>query len=80
MDTHEQINADRLTLAADAVLRAVLEVARERGGASPYPPDLMGSPDQPQCLVEFTHYEIEQATDFLMRLGFLSTTGDDLLD
>lgn len=76
MDTHEHINADRLIEASEAVLRAVLEVSRERGGASPYPPDLMGTPDQPADLVEFTRYEIEQATDFLVRLGLLSTNRD----
>lgn len=76
MDTHEHINADRLIEAAEAVLRAVLEVGRERGGASPYPPDLMGTPDQPADLVEFSRYEVEQATDFLVRLGLLSTHRD----
>jgi len=62
---------DRLFEICEAVLRAVTEVAEMRGGTCPYPPDLMGSADQPDELAQFTLYEVEQATLFLIRMGLL---------
>ncbi len=67
----EQVEPGRLFEAANAVLEAVKEVERSRGTRCPYPPELLGSPDQPECLVEFTRYEIEEATDFLVRMGYI---------
>jgi hypothetical protein len=31
----------------------------------------MGSANQPECLCAFTRYEIEQASEFLARMGFI---------
>lgn len=71
----DPIDPDRLMLAVDASLKAAADVAAFTGGSIPYPPDLMGSPMQPECLSEFTKFEIEQACEFLMRMGFLSWEG-----
>jgi hypothetical protein len=68
---HEKITPDRLIDASIAVLRAVAEVGDELGGAPLFPPDLMGSPMQPSYLTEFTRYEVEEATAFLVRMGML---------
>lgn len=68
---NEQITPDRLVDAATAVLEAVAEVREELGEAVVFPPDLMGSPNQPRCLCEFTRWEVEEATAFLMRMGYL---------
>jgi len=74
----EQIDPDRLITASIAVLRAVTE-ASGRDGADVYPPDLMGAPDQPRCLCDFTKWEVAEATAFLIRLGYLSApTGRQL--
>lgn len=74
-ERNQQIDADRLCDAASAVMKAVREmmVAIENGqrSAVPYPPDLMGSPQQPQCLAEYSRFEVEEATLFLIRLGML---------
>lgn len=65
----EHLDPDRLVAAAEAALRAAVDVAEYTGGPWPYPVDLMGSALQPEFLGEFTKYEIEQACEFLIRLG-----------
>ena len=65
------IDADRLVAAAEAALRAAADVSEYTGGPWPYPADLMGTALQPDFLSEFTMWEIEQACDFLVRLGAL---------
>jgi hypothetical protein len=67
----QQIDPDRLWQAAEASISAALDVARYTGGPMPYPVDLMGSPLQPDCLSEFTRHEIEEACEFLIRMGFM---------
>ncbi len=72
MSRHEeQIDPDRLVAAAEAALRAAVDVSEYTGGPWPYPADLMGTPLQPEFLAEFTKWEMEQACDFLVRLGAL---------
>jgi hypothetical protein len=71
----EQVEPTRLFDAANAVLEAVQEVERSKGTRCPYPPELMGSADQPQCLVDFTRFEIEEATAFLIRMGYIVVPG-----
>jgi hypothetical protein len=66
---NEHLDPDRLVAAAEAALRAAVDVAEYTGGPWPYPADLMGSPLQPEFLSEFTRWEIEQACEFLVRLG-----------
>lgn len=72
---NERMNADRLFEASEAVLQAVRETLTAGVGGkkhrAPYPPDLMGSERQPPCLSHFTRGEVEEATAFLCRLGFL---------
>jgi hypothetical protein len=68
---NEQITPDRLCDAAEAVMLAVVEVADRTQGGWVYPPELMGTEDQPQCLCDFTKWEVEQATQFLIRLGMV---------
>ncbi|MFN0132001.1 MAG: hypothetical protein ACKVW3_05655 [Phycisphaerales bacterium] len=67
----EQLSPERLVEAAEAALSAAAEMAELSGGSWPYPADLMGHPDQPQCLCAFTRWEIEQACAFLVRMGML---------
>lgn len=67
----EQIDPDRLLQAAEAALMAAEDVAEYTGGPRPYPLDLMGAPLQPDCLTEFTRDEIQEACEFLVRLGEL---------
>ena len=67
----EEIEAERLCETADAVMAAVQELAEAYHGYYIYPPILMGSVLQPQCLCDFTLFEVAQATDFLVRLGLL---------
>lgn len=60
----------RLVEAAEASLQAAAE-CNQRTGDWPYPADLMGAPEQPQCLSPFTKWEIQEACAFLVRLGVL---------
>lgn len=70
-DLHQpELSSDRLFEATEAVLLAVDEMLSLRGNC-PYPPDLMGTEDQPEALVAFTRFEVAEATAFLVRLGVL---------
>jgi hypothetical protein len=69
--SQEQISPERLCEAAEAALRAAVEVAEYTGGPWPYPADLMGGPLQPDYLAGFTRWEMEQASEFLVRLGMI---------
>lgn len=64
-----QLDPQRLMQAAEAALHAARDVQEHTGGPLPYPADLMGSPLQPDMLAEFTKFEIEQASEFLVRMG-----------
>lgn len=65
----EFIHPDRLMAAVDALYRAQDELGD--AGLPGYPPDLLGSANQPQSLVDFTKAEIEEATLFLARAGLI---------
>lgn len=67
----DEIDPERLHQAAAAAMRAAEEVAEYTGGPRPYPLDLMGSEYQPDYLAEFTRWEIEQACEFLVRMGMI---------
>lgn len=67
----QQIDPQRLCNAAEAALRAAVERADAVTGEWPWPSSLIGAPDQPEYLAEFTKAEIEQACAFLVRLGYL---------
>lgn len=70
MQKHDHIEPLRLCDAAEAAIRAVAE-AQDAGAPMLYPPDLMGTPHQPQCLEDFTRHEIEEGCRFLIRMGML---------
>lgn len=67
----EQISPERLCEAAEASLRAAVEVAEYTGGPWPYPLDLLGGPLQPGYLGQFARWEVQEACEFLVRMGFL---------
>ncbi|TVQ82706.1 MAG: hypothetical protein EA380_00405 [Phycisphaeraceae bacterium] len=70
--SNDSLAFDRLIDAADAGFRASKEAARDRKTRNlPWPCDLMGADDQPEGLAEFSLWEMEQATAFLIRLGFI---------
>ncbi len=71
MSPADHLSAERLCEAAEAALRAAADVAEYTGGPWPYPADLMGSPLQPDWLSEFTKFEIEAASEFLVRMGLI---------
>jgi hypothetical protein len=71
MDEFDQITPERLLEVAEIALKAAREVAAYTGGPVPSPADLLGTPLQPDALAQFTRYEIEQASLFLVRMGML---------
>ncbi|MCB9844762.1 MAG: hypothetical protein H6811_02080 [Phycisphaeraceae bacterium] len=74
MNEHENSqDHNRFLEAADAVLDAIVELAKAHGGVCPYPSSVMGTDEQPACLARFTPDEIDEATAFLMRAGYLET-------
>ena len=73
----ESMSAERLCEAAEAALRAAADVAEYTGGPWPYPADLMGSPLQPDFLAPFTKWEMEQASEFLVRMGAIEPRRSD---
>ncbi|MCC6676273.1 MAG: hypothetical protein IT436_03940 [Phycisphaerales bacterium] len=68
---NQQIDPQRLCDAAEAALRAAVERVDAKTGEWTHPMALLGTPDQPTCLAEFTKIEIEQACEFLVRMGYL---------
>jgi hypothetical protein len=70
-DFREELDPERLCEAAKAAMEAAADVAEYTGKPAPYPLDLMGAELQPACLERFSRWEIEQACDFLVRMGFL---------
>lgn len=65
------LSPDRLCEAAQVSLRAAVEAAEHTEGRWPYPADLMGRQNCPECLDGFEAWEIEQACQFLVRLGMI---------
>lgn len=63
--------AERLCDAADAALRATVEVGVERGEWL-HPLDILDSPHRPSYMSGFTPREIERASEFLARLGMIA--------
>ena len=77
MSIHNQtMNPYRLFQAAEAVTVAVTETADDTTGRCANPIDLLGTDAEPECLVAFTRAEVEQATLFLLRLGYLEMRRD----
>ncbi len=66
-----QLDPLRLCDAAEAVLIAVVDAAERMGGRWPDPVQLVGTPLCPESLKPYSRDEVEQATEFLVRLGFL---------
>ena len=69
--SNEQLSPERLCDAAEAAMKAAVEAAA--GGVWPDPADLMGATNQPECLCQYTKWEIEQASEFLVRLGMIES-------
>lgn len=67
----EQITPDRLIEVASAVYEACHEWSDNHNGREIYPTDLLGSPEQPKSMTEFTRFEVEEAALFLVRMGFI---------
>lgn len=65
------LEPQRLCDAAEAALKAVVEVSQRNGGRWIYPTEIMSGPLHPACLNGFTRSEIEQASQFLVRMGIL---------
>lgn len=59
----------RITHAADAILEACYESAELPD--APFPPELLGTPQCPDCLRSYSAGDLEEATVFLYRLGML---------
>ncbi|MHC4140518.1 MAG: hypothetical protein ACYTA3_01490 [Planctomycetota bacterium] len=67
----ERIEPERLFEATEAVLDAVIEVAEMFDGIYLHPPQLLKTTFRPLRLREFTAFEVQEATQFLVRLGVL---------
>lgn len=67
----EQLSPERLVEVAIGVMKACEEYAAEHGGRVIYPTELLGSPDQPRIMTDYTRFEVEEAAAFLVRMGYL---------
>jgi hypothetical protein len=70
-ESHGKLDARRLVDVADAVIRAVGEIAAKLGGPAPHPLAVVGTASQPKCLANYAAWEVEQGCAFLTRLGYL---------
>ncbi len=66
----EQIEPLRLIEVTDAVIAGLQELTRDNKPTL-YPPELVGTPMLPSAMVGYTRAEVQEATDFLVRLGFI---------
>jgi hypothetical protein len=67
----QPVDPDRLVEAAIVVLRACTEYAASHDGRSVHPTELADTTPQARALTQFSKFEIEEATQFLVRLGYL---------
>jgi hypothetical protein len=65
------IEPERLVDVAIVVLKACTDYAAAHNGHSIHPTELMGEPGQAREFTQCTRFEIEEATMFLVRLGYL---------
>lgn len=74
LNSRQDMDPMRLCDAAQATLIAAAELGQRpgrTGRAWPHPVELMGTPLQPKCLAPYARWEVEQACEFLVRLGML---------
>ena len=64
------VDPERLMLAVDAIFFAFDEMMRDERPLR-HPLEILGTPDQPVSLCDFTRQEIDEASHFLERLGVL---------
>lgn len=67
----DQITPERLVEVAMSIYDACNEWSRVNRGRTIYPTELLGSPEQPKSMTEFTKFEVEEGAMFLVRLGFI---------
>lgn len=72
------IDPARLMDAVDAVLIALEEYKIDTRGGTIAPTDLLGRPEQPKVLCDFTRWEIEQAAQFMTRMGLIEPASPGL--
>ncbi|MHC4908618.1 MAG: hypothetical protein ACYTF9_02710 [Planctomycetota bacterium] len=69
MDERIDISPERLIDAADAIFEAAMEMDHPIGPRTPS--EILGAPDQPRALCDFSRFEIVEAERFLVRCGAL---------
>jgi hypothetical protein len=76
MSSSDRQSTGHICEVATAVVQAMRELATVREDGKPrqipYPPSLMGTAEEPDCLADFTVEEVEEATAFLVRLGIFT--------
>jgi hypothetical protein len=65
------LDPERLIDAADAIIAALDEYKIDTRGGTIAPIELLGAPNQPKVLCDYTRWEIEQASAFMTRLGLI---------
>ena len=66
----ERIMPERLMECVDAVFHA-WESHDANGIELRHPLEILGAPDMPECLAEFTRSEVGEASKFLERIGVI---------
>lgn len=66
----EMISPERLMEVVDGVCNA-WESHAANDIPLRHPLDILGAPDMPDCMSEFTRYEVEEAAKFLERVGII---------
>lgn len=73
MSEKQDILANRLCLASDAILDAMHNLQTMFPDGVPFAPRVLRAmPSCPEALLEFTPEELDRATAFLLRLGILT--------
>ncbi|MCE7975287.1 MAG: hypothetical protein DYG92_13335 [Leptolyngbya sp. PLA1] len=72
---NQPLEPQRLVDAAIVVLKVCTAYASAHDGRSVHPTELMGDAAEGRELAVFTRHEVEEATRFLVRLGYLEAVG-----
>lgn len=75
----EQIDPLRLIEVTEGVISGLQELTRQNKPTL-YPPELVGTTMLPAAMAGFTKFEVQEATDFLVRLGVIELPRNETHD
>ena len=73
-ESRKQLEADRLFQAAEAMMVALSEMPKAKANVVSLQKDLIGTAEAPKACWGFTMEELDEARNFLVRLGYITVS------